>query len=697
MNYYLKSALFLAIFIGVGCWYLTGKESLYMLPRITSVHEVRALFPTTPDALRAQVNAAIEKAQKGIDVLVALKPEERTFENTIQALDTIGTNLGIVAHIAWTMQNVHPDEAMRVAAQEAMINIQNFSVDNISYNPKVYAAVKEYAEKSAELLNAEEAKYLDETLEDFEKSGLNLPLEEQEVIKQLKKDLAQASITFSGNINSDLRSIAVPREALAGLDDDFIASLKQNEQGDYILGTDYPTYHAVIENCSVESTRHALWKAFNNRAYPANEPVLKNIIALRDRLAKKLSFTSYAELDLDDQMVETPEHAHEFLESLIARSKEKSVQETALLKKHLPAGVALTKQGLFKPWDLRYVSSQYKKKYLALDDEKLKEYFPVQKTIDELLSIYEQFLSIEFKQEPLTGLWHPDARYVAVYTKKDAAGKQTLLGHLILDLHPRPNKYGHACMSDLVPAVREKNGTYHPPVILVIANFPKPTAAQPGLLRYNDVTTFFHEFGHAMHGLFGATQMAGYSGTNVATDFVEMPSQMLEEWMYDPAILKKMSAHYKTGEPLDDATIAKIREVKQFGTGFFVQRQSALALLSLACFAAGEQKDPTHLRKEIFGRLFKDDIMQDPDDHFEASFGHLSGYGAKYYSYLWSKVFALDMFEHIQKFGLLNPEIGKHYIDTVISKGGSVEPEEILVNFLGREPNMDAFLKDLGL
>lgn len=697
MNYYLKYALFLIIFVGIGCWYLTGKESLYMLPIIRSSHDVRVLFPTTAEALKIQVDEAILKAQKGIDSLIALKSKERTFENTVQALDSIGTNLSIAAHIAWTIQNVSPDESLREVAQEVIMKIQNFSVDAISHNQKVYNAIKEYAQKNApqESLNSEEKKYLKETIEGFEKSGLNLPEAQQDSIKQIKKDLAQATLSFSMNINSDMRSIAVKREDLAGLDENFIAELQQNPEGLSILGVDYPTYFAVMDNCSVESTRCALWKEFNNRAYPANEAVLKTIIALRDRLAKALGFTSYAHLDLDDEMAKTPERVHQFLESLITKSQEKIEAEMALLKTHLPQGVVLLEKGAearFKPWDFPYVKSNYKKQHLALDDEKIKEYFPVQKTVNELLDIYAQFLNIEFRQEPLDGMWHPDVRYVAVYTRQNQ-----LLGHLLLDLHPRPHKYGHACMSDLVPAVREKNGTYHPPVILVIANFPKPTASQPGLLRFDDVKTFFHEFGHAMHGLFGATQMAGFSGTNVKTDFVEMPSQMLEEWMYDPMILKKMSSHYITNQPLDDATIEKIRAVKQFGTGTFVQRQSALALLALACFASGEDKNPSALRKEIFDRLFSRDMVMDVADHFEASFGHLSGYGAKYYSYLWSKVFALDMFDYIKQYGLLNSTIGQHYIDTVISKGGSVEPDEILVNFLGRAPNMNAFLKDLGL
>lgn len=230
----------------------------------------------------------------------------------------------------------------------------------------------------------------------------------------------------------------------------------------------------------------------------------------------------------------------------------------------------------------------------------------------------------------------------------------------------------------------------------MIANFPKSTATKPSLLKRGDVQTFFHEFGHALHALLGRTHTASLAGTNVKRDFVEMPSQMLEEWLTDASILKELSCHYVTGKQLPDELIERILSLKHFDSGSFVQRQLMLSLLALELYKDGEHKDIYALYKELFNRT-RHFVAYEPEDHMYASFGHLTGYGAKYYGYMWSKVFALDMFDEIKKQGLLNPVIGKKYVTEVLAKGGSQDPDEMLKNFLGREPNQKAFLRDLGL
>lgn len=685
------STVFVAVILGY--WYLSGKDSLYMLPKIDTRLEVRNLFPTTPVEIVSRIDDALEIAKRGIEKIISLKPEERTFTNTILALDRVSANVGIVISSIHTLQSVSPDEIIRKACQAPIIKAQNFFVDYFSNNRALYRAVKEYDQGPGknEQLNAEEQKYLTETIKDFEKAGLGLPDNQLEEVKKIKKELAKLSLDFMNNVNNDNSVITVKADALTGLNDDLIASLRQNEQGDYIVGTDVPTYVAVMQNCSVESTRHDLWQAYNNRAHPVNDVILKKVIKLRDQLAKKLGFVSYAHLGIDDEMAKTPERVRDFLEDLLLRSEPKLNQEFAIYKQNLPENVHLTEDSKIKPWDLAYIEHQYKKKHLQLDEEIIQEYFPMQKAIDEMLDIYSQFLGVTFKEESLDGLWHKDVRYVTVYAKDGG-----FLGHLLLDLHPRDNKYGHACAATKVSAVRTRDGDYYPSVVIVIANFPKATAERPSLLKHNDVETLFHEFGHAVHMLLGATQMAGFSGTSVKLDFVEVPSQMFEEWMYDTAMLKKMSSHYKTGEQLPNELIKKIQEKKRFGKGYFVQRQARLALLALDLYAAGEDKDPSAISKKLFEQMSAD-LLYDDNNKFTSSFIHLIGYGAGYYCYLWSKVYALDLFKHIEKYGLLNNEIGKKYATEVIGKGGSIDPANLIKNFLGRESNSDAFFKDLGL
>jgi thimet oligopeptidase len=661
-----------------------------MIPRVHGVEDIQKIFPDTPQAVTRQTDALIERSREQIKALINQDDKKRTFDSTVQALDTISADISTLGAALHTLQMVHPDEAMRNEAYRAIVTLHGFIVDELSYNKAVYDAIKSYAnERASEAeLSKEEQRYIDETLKDFEQSGLNLPEAEQEELKELKKRLATLTMDFDTNINNDASYIVVSRDELAGLSDDFVGKLEQRDDG-YVLGVDYPTFHAVMEECSVSSTRYQLWKTFMNRAYPANEQLLKKIIALRDQIATKLGFASYAHLDITDQMAESPERVQKFLDDLLVVSDKKIAQEFDTYKKHAPDGVTLTKAGQFKPWDLGYTKSQYKKKHLALDEQVVAEYFPMEDTVNALLRIYERFMGVQFKQLPIDGLWHPDVRYIAVY-KDDAC-----IGHLLLDLFPRPNKYSHACQIGTVPAVKQK-GTVYPAVVTVLANFPKSYGDTPALLKRDDVITFFHEFGHAMHSVLGQTQMSGFAGTHVKTDFVEMPSQMLEEWMYEGNILKQVSSHYKTGEPLPDETIERIKEVKQFDSGYFVQRQVGLSKLSLACYAKGEEKDPVDLQRKASAHIDAYIAPQD-ENHFTASFGHLTGYGAKYYSYLWSKVFALDMFAKIQKQGLLNPDIGEQYVNHVLSKGGSVDPNELLKTFLGRDPNMDAFVQRLGL
>jgi len=675
------------------CWFRGG--SSYMMPAIRTIDDVIQLFPKTVTDIQKKSQLAMDRALCDLNTMLQLTTQQRTFDNTIRAYDILNARLHQTGTIIHVLEMVSPDASLRSAAHEQIIKLQEFSVDNLAHNKDVYEAIKEYSQigKDLDTLTPEEAYYLKELVKGLEKSGLNLPHMTQEELKKLKKELGVLELQFETNINCDNRTINVTHAGLAGLSEQFIETLKKTDGGLYVLGVDYPTVHYVMENCSSETTRKLLWEAYNHRAYPQNSAVLDAVIEKRDTLSKMLGFPSYAALDIDDEMAENPQKVKQFLEDLIVRSQPKVDAEYKEWKQHLPADISLTHDGTIKPWDLAYIKAQYKKKYLSIDEEKIKEYFPMENTVRELLDIYEKFLNITFKQCAIKNVdfWHPDVTLICAYTQS-----QELIGYLLLDLYPRENKYTHACQITVAPAHTTYNNNLVPAVAVVLANFPKATAQQPALLRRDDVVTFFHEFGHAIHALLGATRMVGFSGTNVKHDFVEMPSQMLEEWMYDPAILKKVSKHYQTGQPLPDTLIDNIKAVKLFDSGDWLQRQIGYALLSLECYKEGAHKNVHALKEKIFKRL-RTNMMFVTDEYSEASFGHLMGYGAKYYSYLWSKVFALDLFDHIKKHGLLNPQIGVRYATTILAPGGSREPQYLLHDFLGREPSTAAFFNDFGI
>lgn len=686
------------IFLGGVIIFLTSHISCKAMKpyvHVETVSDAIALFPKSVADIKRMAQRAIETAQQEVALIIAVPEHERTYANTGKACDHLFTlsDFSVAMRVLFITQMLHPDKDIRDAAQEEFIRLEAFSVDFLSDNVELYRALKSYVYGNAmnEVLSDEQRYFLQLTLDDFKRGGLDLPEDERAVVKQIKKDISQLVNKFDANIAQDNRTITVERAELAGLDDHFIEHLDRTNDGGYVLGIDYPTYQNVMENCSISQTRHKLAQAYVNRAYPVNDSLLKEIFIKRDELAQRLGFDNYAALDLDNQMVKTPQHAQDFLTELIDHVRAKEQLEFDRLVQDLPAGVTLSADGKMQPWDQLYVKSMYRKKHFALDEREIANYFPMEKTIEGLLHIYEQFFSLKFKQVPVSGAWHEDVRCIEVRTVYN----NQLQGYLFLDLYPRANKYSHACHADIIPTYYAVNGAMPPSISIVIANFPKSTGARPALLIRSDVSTFFHEFGHALHAILGRTQVASQCGTHVKTDFVEMPSQMLEEWLYDRAILKLISGHYQTGEKLPDEIIETIIALKNFDAGSWVQRQAYLASLALT-YHEGEpnnlQQIMQHLQKTI-----RTNIEPMHDDHIYASFGHLTGYGAKYYGYLWSKVFALDLFNEIKQHGLLDPEIGQKYINCIIGRGGSKDPNELLKDFLGREPNQEAFLADMGL
>lgn len=665
-----------------------------MINKAFKAEDIISLFAINKDDITTKTPLYIDEAKKIIDEICAIPDDQRTYANTARPLDEVCSlsNLAIALRVYEALELLHPDDALRNAAHDAYITIQAFFVDHITSNKALYNAFTAYAsqQKEYEGLSAQQRYFINDTIDSFKREGLSLPDETLAQVNILRKELAALSADFDRNIAQDNRSINVVHDELQGLEANFIATLQRTADDLYILGVDYPTYFTVMENCSVAKTREKLYTAFHNRAYPVNEELLKTIIIKRDELAQLLGYVDYAHSDIDSQMAHTPEKAQSFIDDLAKKALPKINAEVATLIANLPESVELTADGKLYPWDIAYIQNIYKKTHFNLDEQKIAEYFPMQKTIAELLDIYHQFFSIDFEEVPAHGLWHEDVRIVRVL--KDS----TVIGTLMLDLYPRANKYSHAAHTTIIPATYAPDGTLIPDVSIVIANFSKATATQPSLLKRSEVNTFFHEFGHALHAILGATEIASLSGTHTKTDFVELPSQMLEEWLLDKDILKKISGHYISGDSLDDETIDTIIKIKNLSSGYFVMRQAYLSSIALSYFGSGKDKDPYTIMQKLYTH-FLPHIMLSPDNHFYTSFGHLTGYGAKYYGYLWSKVFALDIFATIKKHGLLNPEIGKKYVDEILSKGGAQDPNELLYNFLGREPNAQAFFEEMGL
>lgn len=685
---------------GMGCFLITvfngHGQGTTMVESAYSIDRLRGWFTVSAEQLQLYVADAIVSAQKDIDTIIAIPNQNRTFENTFQAYDCLNSisDLSLLCNLCALLELVSPKKEIRDAAHDSLIKAKAFLVDHIRGNKALYFALKKCTEIiDFESLRSDEKYFIEETLTQYEIDGMALSDERLAEVNQLKRDIDILGVQFERNISEDTSCIIVDRKDLEGVSDTVIDSFECREDGKYRLGMDYPTVGQVMSNCRIEETRKRMSRAFANRGYPINEKILQEIVEKRIKLANILGFETFAHLNLVDQMIQSPEQAESFLKELAERSTKKVAQELKSWTAKSGDLITPLEDGRLKSWDTSFCLAQYKKSAFNIDEEHIAEYFPLEKTLAGLMKIYESFFDLRITQIPAGGFWHEDVLCMQI---SDKAGTM-LLGTIFLDLHPREGKFSHACEEWFIPAHVRKGGERIPAVSVVVANFPKSTKEKPALLKRGDVTTFFHEFGHAIHVVLGATKIVSFSGASVKQDFVELPSQILEEWLWSPEILKMVSSHYQTGEPLDDETIANIIALKTFDSGFFVQRQVYFSLYSLYVYKTKEPIVLYDLLKKIYSETVTYTVFDEDHNHMYANFGHLYGYDARYYGYLWSRVLAADVFEEIKKVGLLNPEIGRRYADIILCNGGSCDPNQLLERFLSRKPTSAAFFESMNL
>lgn len=676
----LATSLILGV-MGVPAWTAPDANPLIQSLIIHHSDEIPSLFPKTVEEIQESLQSIKDQTKARIERMIAIPSAQRTFENTVMEFDRAVAYAEIKASAIAIIEQVHPEQTMREKAQQALLDLTDFAIDLFEGNREIYRAFKDYTEgnASSEELSDEKRYYLTNQMIAFRRAGLELAHDSLENMKQLQKQITTLSVQFNANIAQDDSVLSLKEEDLAGVDRDFLNSLKRDGDN-YIIGCDYPTRSQIMSNCSVEATRCAYSRLFSNRAFPKNGEVLKQLINRRDDLAQLLGYPHFAAYDLESGMAQTCKRVEEFLQELSLEITPKAKAEWDILLQDLPASVTLTPEGQTKPWDTAYLANYYMKKYLNVDRDKIAEYLPMESTIQGLMTIYQQFFGLKFQVIEGIPLWDPAAQVIEV---RHQNSDNSLIGYIILDLFPRQNKFSHACCASVIaPVTFDEGHSYEPAIAVVIANFSKSTLTKPSLLQHNEVVVFFHEFGHAIHALLGKAVMPTQSGYNTKMDFVEAPSQLLEEWVWDESILKMISRHYQTGEPLPDEMIASLIASKEFGESNETLRQLSLAELSLTLYKEGQDKDPSKMIREIYERT-PQSIAYDPETHFYCSFGHLTGYGAKYYGYQWSKKLALQIFKYIKTHGdLLDPLMGERYVSKVIGKGGSCDPNFLMADFL---------------
>lgn len=639
------------------------------------------------DLAPAEAEARV-KLEKDLAALIAIPQAERTFENTIMGYERAFDNYGNALGMSGFLSYVSTDKKFRDAANDLQMQISQYMVD-VATRRDVYKAIREYTDTNPRL-DPVQAKLVKEMLIGFKNSGMDLNDADLEKFKALNKEKAEYIIKFDKNIQEYKDPLAVTQEQLRGLGEDYIQKLSKTDDGKYLVTLDYPDYVPFMQNADDEQARKELEFKFNRRGGQENVELLEKTLTLRREIARLLGYKNHAELRLEDRMAKNPKTVMAFLKDLQKKLKPLGKKEDKEMIAYKNSKTGKNSRTLYS-WESGYWSNKFRKENLELDSEKIKEYFPSQVVIDGMLDLFGGVFGITFEPVDIP-VWHPDVK--AFKIKDKASGE--LVAYFYMDLYPREGKYKHAACFGLVEGEEKQDGTYQIPFVAIVANLNKPSGDTPSLLKHSEVETLFHEFGHVLHNALTKAKYSAFSGTSVSWDFVEAPSQMLERWAWDPQVLKKISRHYQTGESLPDDLIKRMIAAKNFGAGGMYLRQDFFAQYDMTLHTADTTPDTTklyfELTKKIRGLpLTKGTIPQ-------ASFGHImGGYDAGYYGYLWSEVIAEDFFGEFKKNGIFNPETGLKFRREILEKGGTLDEEKMVENFLGRPADNKPFLKSIGL
>ena len=646
---------------------------------------------------------AIAKAGKDIDI-VAKNQNPPTFDNTVVALENAFSEFDKVVEIPIFLKSVAVDGPTREAGSDCEIKSKKFSIDSLSRSDLFARFQGVRNSDMGKKLTGEDKKLLDDYYTAFLQKGLGVTSEtKRKDILDLSKQISELEVEFSDNINNDKRFIQIDKSELAGLPENWSSSLKMAKNGKYIVTTDYPDYFPFMKNAKSENARQRLYEQFSMRGGKKNVEILEKTLKLRNDLAIAMGFNNYADkmFTLNNQMATSTAQVRKFLGELTTDLEpylDRDLKQMRRLKckeTRCPDWDSV----LINPWDVPYYINQMQKMAGDVDPEKIKEYFPLQTVKEGMFQIYQTLLSLNFEKITNPNVWDPS---VETYQVRDKASND-VLGYFLLDLFPREGKYKHAAMWGLIKPKYLGGPNYQKPVAAMVCNFPKPTIDNPSLMHHDEVETVFHEFGHVMDAMVSRTKYYSHGGSSIYNDrgtgtprdFVEAPSQMLENWVWKPESLEILSGHYKTKEKLPKDLLDKMIAVKNVANGFSNMRQLFLASIDLD-FHTDPPSNSTTVWNNKMWSMLKIEPLEGV--YPQASFGHImDGYDVGYYGYMWSKVYAEDMFSVFDKEGILNPRTGMSYRKKILEPSGSQSVFISIKNFLGRDSNRDAFLKSLGI
>lgn len=642
----------------------------------------------------------IKEGKAEIDAIVA-NPDEPTFENTIEAMEHAGSKLNKVGGIFFNLMEAHTSDEMQVIAEQVSPMLTEYSM-YVSLNEHLFKRVKAVYEKRNELgLDKDQMILLEDSYKGFVRGGANLSEEDKSVYSKWAEELSLATLQFSKNVLAATNAYTLhitDSTDLAGLPEyaKVMGAETAKEKGleGWAFTLDYPSYGPFMKYSTVRNLREDMWKAYNSRALGGefdNSEVVKTIVDLRIKMANILGYETWADYQLEERMARNRNTVNEFISQLLEPSME-------FAKKDIESVFKYAKKNGFEgdklmPWDFSFWSERYQEAEYSLNAEELKPYFRLESCIDAVFSLANRLYGLEFVELDNVPVYHED---VKVYEVKDADGRHMALFYA--DFFPRASKRGGAWMTEF-RGQSIKNGVEYRPFISTVMNFTKPTADTPSLITHDEFTTFLHEFGHALHGILAEGRYESLTGTNVPRDFVELPSQILENWGYEPEYLNSFAKHYQTGEPIPAELIEKIVAAKNYLAGYGQVRQLHFGYLDMNWHSLTSVPEMSVIEFEQSVLAPYETLPAVADTGFSTSFSHIfsGGYSAGYYSYKWAEVLEADAFSLFKEKGIFNQEVAKSFRENVLSKGASDEASVLYRNFRGHDPQPQALMKKLGL
>ena len=642
----------------------------------------------------------IAMARKEIDEIIN-NPEEPTFENTIEAMAFSGATLDRISNIFFNLHSAETNDELQKIAQEVSPLLSEFGND-IRLNAKLFQRVKSVFDNKSNLdLNPEQTTLLEKSYKSFSRNGANLSDEKKNQLREIDKELSKLSLGFGENVLAETHAFQlhlIDKKDLAGLPEGTIEAARelaknQDKEG-WIFTLDYPSYVPFMTYAENRELRKKMAVAFGAKGFQQNEfnneEIVLKIAQLRYERAQILGYESHAHFVLEERMAERPEKVIAFLNNLLEKAKPAALKEFEQL-----SAFAKNLDGLetLEKWDGAYYSEKLKQQLFNLDDEKLKPYFKLENVLEGAFTVSKKLFGLNFMEVNNIQKYHPD---VKTYEVIDGSGN--LVSIFYADFFPRKGKRNGAWMTSFKSQF-VLNGTNERPHVSIVCNFTKPTETKPSLLTFNEVTTLFHEFGHALHGMLANTVYPNLSGTSVFWDFVELPSQIFENWCYEPEALALFAHHYETGEVIPTEYIEKIKESASFQEGLATIRQLSFGLLDMGWH--GGNPNAIKSLKEFENQQFASTKLY-PDvaeNAISTSFSHIfqGGYSSGYYSYKWAEVLDADAFEYFKEKGIFDKEVAKKFKEHILSKGGTEHPMTLYKRFRGSEPKPDALLKRAGL